>query len=667
VADAGQVLEQAKAYHRAGQLSEAERCYRQVLASGDAHPHTLYLLAAICHSLGRAGEAVDLLRQSIQLQPAYADSRHLLGAVLVGQGQWEPAVAELREALRLNPQSADIERNLRAATAGLHCARGLALEAEGRLAEAAASYRQAIVAEPTYIAALGNLGNVFKKQNNWAEAEACYKRVLELAPGAAQAHNDLGHLAQLQGRLGEAVEHYQRAIAAAPNFAEAHTNLGTALLRAGHLEQAASACRRAVELNPNSPEAHADLGAVLKQQGRIEEARASCRTALRLNPDFVEGHNNLGVVLAELDEFDEAVRCYRRALQLRPQDHASLFNLAQALTRQNAFDEAESVCRQAVAVRPSDPQTHFLLAVILLTQGKLTEGFAEYQWRCHANPWVLAVPAPCWDGSSLEGETILLRCEQGYGDAIQFLRYAPLLKARGARVAFECPKPLARLATRAAGVDEVVVEDSERPVFKFQLPLLSLPAIFETTLETIPTDIPYLSADATAAAEWGQELRSHPGLKVGIAWQGNPTYQRDYLRSISLKHFLPLAIPGVQLISLQHGEGSKQLHALLKVPILDFGDRLGDFHDTAAIVSNLDLVISSDCGVAHLAGALGTEVWLALPWIADWRWLRERTDSPWYPSMRLFRQQAPGDWADVFERMRSELLARAQSNIKRTS
>jgi hypothetical protein len=280
---------------------------------------------------------------------------------------------------------------------------------------------------------------------------------------------------------------------------------------------------------------------------------------------------------------------------------------------------------------------------------------------------VEAVPAPCWDGSSLAGETLLLRCEQGYGDAIQFLRYAPLLKARGASVAFECPKPLARLAARAAGVDEVVVEDTERPPFKWQLPLLSLPAIFETTLETIPADVPYLSADPICVAEWEKELRNYPGLKVGIAWQGNPGYRRDYLRSIPLEHFLPLALNGVQLISLQYGVGSEQLHARPYAPILDIADRLGDFEDTAAIMSNLDLVISSDCGVVHLAGALGVEVWVALPWIADWRWLRERTDSPWYPSMRLFRQRGPGDWADVFERVRSELLARTQADMTRAS
>jgi tetratricopeptide (TPR) repeat protein len=637
------------------------------LASGDAQSHTLYLLAAICHALGRPGEAVSLLRQSINLQPAYADSRHLLGAVLAGQEQWEPAVAELHEALRLHPQSADIERNLRAAMAGLHCAHGLTLEDEGRLPEAAAAYRLAIAAEPTYIAALGNLGNVFKKQGSWTESEACYKRVLELEPGVPQAHNDLGYLAQLQGRIDEAIQHYQRAISIAPDFAEAHTNLGTALLRAGHPEHAEQACYRAVQLNPNSAEAHADLGAVLKQQGRHMEAIGCCRTALQLSPAFVEGHNNLGVMFAEVDQFDEAVSCYRRALELRADDHTALFNMAEALFRQNALEEAEAVCRRAAQIKPQDPETHFLLAAILLTQGKLPEGFKEYHWRCQGNPWVAAVAAPCWDGSPLQGETILLRCEQGFGDAIQFLRYAPMAKLRGARVAFECPKPLARLAARAAGVDEVVVEGTQRPEFTYQLPLLSLPAIFETTLETIPADIPYLSADARCVAKWREELRGYPGLKVGIAWQGNPSYRRDYLRSIALEQFLPLAMDGVHLISLQHGFGREQLHALRNAPIVDLGDRLGDFYDTAAIVSNLDLVISSDCGVVHLAGALGIEAWLTLPWVSDWRWLRERSDSPWYPSLRLFRQQKLGDWADVFRRIRSNLLARTQARCTKTS
>ncbi len=285
-------------------------------------------------------------------------------------------------------------------------------------------------------------------------------------------------------------------------------------------------------------------------------------------------------------------------------------------------------------------------------------GWPEYEWRWRrqdASP--PALTQPLWDGSSLQGKSILLYPEQGLGDTLQFIRYAPLVKQTGATVIVQCQPPLLRLLATCAGIDRLLPEGADLPPFDVQAPLLSLPRILRTTLASIPANIPYLSADPDLRARWRQSLSGVADFKVGIAWQGNPGHKRDRQRSVPLAAFAPLAeAPGVRLVSLQKGPGHEQLTELAeRLRVLDLTDELEDFADTAALLSNLDLVITVDTAVAHLAGAMGIPVWVALPIVPDWRWLLERQDSPWYPTMRLFRQTAWGDWAGVFERLTGAL------------
>jgi hypothetical protein len=396
----------------------------------------------------------------------------------------------------------------------------------------------------------------------------------------------------------------------------------------------------------------------LYRAGQLHDAEQLYRQVLAAEPGNAEAHHNLGGVLTLLDRSDEAAACYRRTLELEPGNAAAYHNLGVVLVREGRLEEALPYQRRAVALRGDSAEIHCALGGTLLMMGRLDEGWPEYEWR-----WKLAgtreLPRQCprWTGTSLAGRTILLDCEQAYGDTLQFIRYAELLKRQGATVIVECMEAIASLLARCPGVDRVVVAGQPLPDVDVHIPLLSLPTIFRTSLESIPADVPYLRPDPALVESWKNELSSRRELKIGIAWQGNPGQASDRFRSFPLAQFAAIArMPDVQLHSLQMGSGREQLSAFGEPsPVVDLGDRLGDFHDTAAIVSNLDLLITCDSAPAHLAGALGIKVWVALTLIPDWRWMLGRNDSPWYPSMRLFRQNRPGDWDAVFRNIQAAL------------
>jgi Flp pilus assembly protein TadD len=455
-------------------------------------------------------------------------------------------------------------------------------------------------------------------------AEQIYRQILAVEPNHADAWHLLGVIAHQAGKHEVAVEYIGRAIGLNRTDAAFHNNLGGAYHALRRIPEAIVCYRRALELKPDYAEAHNNLGIVLKDQGRLDEAVACYRRALELKPDYAEAHNNLGALLNDKGKLDEAVACFRRALELKP-------------------DFAEARGSQSL--------------MSLLT-GDFERGWADYEWRwktkqCPRRDFSQAL----WDGQPLEGRTILLHAEQGLGDCIQFVRYVPLVKQRGGAVIVECPKPLLSLLTSCAGIDRLVGRGDELPAFDVQAPLLSLPGIFQTALRDIPATIPYLFADPSLVERWRQELGGIAGSKIGMAWRGSPEHRNDRARSIPLSCFEPLAgVPGIHLVSLQKGAGAEELQeARGRFPVTDVGSRLEDFMDTAAVMVNLDLAITCDTAVAHLAGALGLSVWVAIPFAPDWRWLLDRSDSPWYPTMRLFRQDRRGDWQGVFRGIEAAL------------
>ena len=492
----------------------------------------------------------------------------------------------------------------------------------GDLAKAEGIYQQVLQADPNQPIALHLLGVIAHQVGNHDTAVDLINKAIAINPDYAEAHNNLGNALQVLGRLDEAVASFNKAIAIKPDLAEAHSNLGTALQDLGRLDEAVTSFHKALNIQPDYAEAHSNLGVALQKLGKLDEAVASHHKALAIKPDLAEAHNNLGAVLQDLEGPDEAVASYRKAL----------------------------------AIKPDYVQAHKNLGLISLLMGDFETGWPEYSWRLLEDDSVLkirAYPQPLWDGSDLGGRTVLLYAEQGFGDTIQFLRYLPMVAApgtdKGGDVILQCPPPLTRLFEAAPAADgiQLVTKIGDTP-FDLQAPLHDLPGLFATTLYTIPADVPYLRPPGDTPPA----LETSGGFKVGLVWAGNSKHKNDANRSVGFERFQPLLdIKGVDFYSLQVGERSRDIGAPglsgLDGKISDLGKDLGDFADTAAAVGQLDLVITVDTSVAHLAGALGTPVWTLLPWVPDWRWLLDRDDSPWYPTMRLFRQPAAGDWDAV--------------------
>ena len=603
------------------------------------------------HQGGDLALAENLYRQILQADPWHADAWHLLGVIAMQVGRHDVAVEYIGQALRLNPAFAIAHNNF-----------GLVLHKLGKVLEAEASYREALRLKPGFAEAHDNLGNVLREQGKLQEAEVNFRQALGLNPGLAPAHSNLGNVLHDQSRLEEAEASYREAIRLKPGYAEAHSNLGNVLRLQGKLEEADACCREALRLQPGNAQAYHNLGVVLHDQAKVVQAEACYREALRLTPGYAEAYRNLGVALEDQGKVDEAESCYREALRLNPGYADAHSNLGIVLEHQGMVPEAEACFREALHLNPSHAEAHLNLGIHWLLQGNFAQGWTEYEWRSRTKDNLRhALPPPSWDGGALNGQTILLQTEQGAGDVFQFVRYARLVKAKGGRVVLQCQPALAKILGSCPGIDQIVEAGTPLPGSHLAAPLLSLPLLCRTTLETIPAEVPYLAVDPARVDFWRARVAAIPGSKVGICWRGNPNFKRDRFRSVPLASFAPLAaVPGVCLVALQRGPGLEQIAQQSEFPgIVDLPGRSEDpaegWLDTAALIKALDLVVSIDTALVHLAGALGAPVWVALPFVPDWRWLLDREDSPWYPTVRLFRQRSPGDWPEVFERIRVAL------------
>ncbi len=498
----------------------------------------------------------------------------------------------------------------------------------------------------------------FHQAGDLARAEQAYLQFVQQEPQSAQAWYLLGILSQARGDLAAAAARLEQAVRLRPDFAEAHNQLGKVHRDQRRPADAETRFREAARLRPDFADPHYNLAVILLRQKRPAEAEESGRAAVRLLPEVAATHNTLGVALLDQDRLAEAIACFERAVQLQPRNVEGLNNLGNASWQLGRFEDALASYAQALQIQPDYAEVHRNVALIRLLLGDFDRGWPEFEWRWRLpglRPRIFTQPR--WDGSPLAGRTLLLYAEQGLGDTLQFVRYARLAKEQGATVIVECQKPLLRLLARCPGIDQLVGQGDPTPPHDVCAPLLSLPSLFRTTVDTIPAAVPYLEADPALVEQWRQELASLSGFKIGINWQGNPHYQHDRQRSLPLREFAPLAgLPGVRLVSLQKGPGSEQLAAVAgQWPVTDLGTRLdettGSFMDTAAVMKNLDLVVTSDTAIPHLAGALGLPVWVALAKVPDWRFLLEREDCPWYPTIGLFRQESQGEWGPVFQRI----------------
>lgn len=457
-------------------------------------------------------------------------------------------------------------------------------------------------------------------------AGAACERALALNPADLAALNNLGNLLHARRRFPEAEATFRRALALEPRLAELHNNLGNVLQAVRNHGAAVAAYRQAIALRENFPEAHNNLGNVLKAQNQLAAAADSYRRALALNPRYAEAHTNLGNTLLALGRAPAALAAYRRSQQLQP----------------------------------AKGDAYFYESLALLLGGDLAVGFALYEqrWRSELKGARRSFAQPLWLGRTpLAGQTLLLHAEQGLGDTLQFVRYAALAAAAGARVILEVQPPLKPLLAGSPGVSAVVAAGEPLPPFDLHCPLLSLPHAFATTLSTIPAPVPYLAAPAGQTAHWRERLGPPTGPRIGLVWSGNRQHLNDRNRSVPLAVFQAAiaSVPG-KFFSLQKEyRDADERAAATALGLVDLSAEITDLCDTAAIIGQLDLVISVDTAVAHLAGALGKPVWVLLPAAPDWRWLTGRTDSPWYPTLRLFRQEQPGDWSAPVQHVRAAL------------
>lgn len=690
-------------HHQSGNLAEAEECYRRVLESQPDHPDSLHLLGVVAQQNGDHVQAERLILAAIARNPGAADYHNNLGNTYRLQGKLASAISSYRHAVTLDATHTDALHSL-----------ANSLSDSGDLAEAETYFVELLRLEPNHADALYNLGNTKLKRGDPAAAVERYRQAIQLQCECAAYHYNLAQALQRLARHAEAADEYRqtlriapddfeatynlgivlhelkefalaaeafrRALDLKPDLPEAMSNLAAALQGLDDYDGAADLLRRAITLNPNFAEAHGNWGGHLWRQGDLGSAKKSCLRAIEVNPNLPGAYGNLGHVLFDEGDYRGALDCYDQALALKPDavraEIAAPADPAAPVNRPwqrgdllRAFDAcvgAESVAmeyRRALATKSNCVELIYYVGLLHLLHGDFAAGWHNYEYRWQTKMLHHArrdFSQPQWLGQRIDRARILLHAEQGLGDALQFMRYAPMVAARGAKVILEVPPELRRLVENALGsAVQVVTRGRRLPDFDWHSPLMSLPLVFRTDLASIPAPIPYLQAEPRLTGEFAQHLASSAttGLRVGLVWSGSPRHTRDRQRSIPLAQLCALTeIPGVTSYSLQKGPAAKDILDMpIDMNLVDLSIYLSDFADTAAAVANLDLVVKVDTAVAHLAGALGKPVWILLTHNPDWRWLLDRTDSPWYPSARLFRQRAAGDWSSPIARVHDEL------------
>jgi tetratricopeptide (TPR) repeat protein len=559
-----------------------------------------------------------------------------------------PAEACYQAMLEIDPRCAQV----------LHLL-GMTAQQAGRPEEAIQLMSEALALAPDDPYTLNDLGGSYLIRGEIESAMNCYQRLVELRPDSARAHYCFGVTQELLKLLDASKDSFRRAVTLEPGSAEFHCARARAHYKSGDPQAAAVGFERALALDPNRYEIHNGLGLALTDLGQYEAAAAILQKGYALQPESAELSASLGYLFEAKGDLASSAEAYRRAIRLAPKLAGAHRELGLVLFALGEMAEAEECFERVRALDPDSAEATFYLATIHLLEGKLALGWSEYEsrWRTGAGLRTRRTfPQPQWKGEPLEGARILIYAEQGLGDTLQFVRYVPLVAARGGQVILEVQPELQRLLTSIEAGWQVLSRGQTLPDFTWQCPMLSMPLAFATEMSTIPGQTPYIYPDPALREVWKQRLED-VALRIGLVWAGGRHHGFDRWRSIPLAQFAPLTkLEGATFYSLQTGEAAEQVkQSEAPVRLVDLRDEMQDFADTAAIIANLDLVITVDTAVAHLAGALGKPVWILLTNAPDWRWFLEREDSPWYPTARLFRQSTHGNWQEVLARLEREL------------
>jgi tetratricopeptide (TPR) repeat protein len=602
-----------------GDLEGALAEYGCALTLGEADASLLFSQATTLRSLGRMAQALDSYAAAASLTPDFAEAHHMAGVCLAALGRLYEAIDRYREATRLSPDEKRAWNNL-----------GVALEAQGRLVEALDSYGRAIALDPDYVQAQHNRGSTLLKRGRWLEALGSFDAVVARLSDIPETWNMRAVVLAHLDRHAEALQSAERALRLRPGYAEAYNNSSVAL--------------RALKL--------------------YEQALDAADAALAARPGFIEALNSRGSALAKLNQFDEAQKSYRLALDAAPENPAILLNLGLALEALGELSAAEDVLATAQALSPGTPDAPFARGLVRIRSGDIAGGFAlyEHRWNQRGGPAQRHPKATLWLGETPLGDRrLLVHAEQGLGDTIQFCRFAAMA-APASRLGVQVQPGLKRLLSRLEGVTDVRDFDDPTPDFDVHIPMMSLPLALNLDVDGLSSRTPYLSTDPARVAAWRARAPKTGRLRVGLAWTGNVHHDNDHNRSITFASLRPLLAVGAEFVSLQKEYRPEDLAALDEAPeVKRFEADLHDFADTAALVETCDLVIAVDTSVAHLAGALGKPTWVLLPRFCDWRWMNDRPDTPWYPSVRLFRQTIYGAWAPVIETVAARLKAEARA------
>ena len=641
-----------------GKIQEAEAIYKELITAGTRN-HIIYgNLATIYGMQSKLDDCIKFLRKALEIKPNFTDAHNNLGNALKLQGELPAAINSYSNALKLKPDDPDTHMNL-----------GIALKDQGDLNAAIDSYNKALELKPNYPEAHFNLGITLKHQGDLTAAITSYKTAVQLKTNFPEAHLNLGVALKDQGDLNAAIDSYNKALELKPNYPEAHFNLGIALKDQGNLNAAIDSYNKALDLKPNYPEAHFNLGVALKDQGDLNAAIDSYNKALELKPNYREAHNNLGALFGKKGKPNEAINSYKQSLKLKSDCPEAHYNIGNAFQELGDINTAIDSYNTALGLNPNYPEAHWNYSLTLLLGGDYKKGWDKYEWRTKrkknaSEPHALP-KCDQWSGEFAlkQIKQLLLVSEQGLGDTLQFMRYATALKNEGISISL-CAQPKLHSLIQTSGIDPspLTPKQANQVTEGHWIPLLSVPRLLKVSPENPIITEPYIKTTEELTEKWSGLLDAKVKPIVGINWQGNPkTEERRLLgRSLTLEAFAPITGSSqISLVSLQKGFGSEQLETCsFKDRFVSCQDQINetwDFLETAAIIANCDLIITSDTSVAHLAGGMGKTTWLLLKKVPEWRWGLEGDTTFWYPSMRLFRQDEQGDWNKVMERVAEAL------------
>jgi len=635
-------------FYQSGKFNQALASFDQALALKPDYAKVYNDRGIVFAYLNRIDEALASFDKAIALDPDCAEAYNNRGNALHALKRWDEALASFDKAIVLDPDCAEAYNN-----------RGGTLRALKRWGEALASFDRAIALDPDCAEAYNNRGGTLRALKRWDEALASFDKAIVLDPDCAEAYSNRGGTLHALKRWDEALASFDKAIALDSDCAEAYNGRGYVLFELKRWDEALANFDKAITLAPDCAEVYNNRGNALHALKRWDEALASCDKAIALDPDCASAYNNRSSALYAFKRWDEALASCDKAIALDPDLGSAYISRGMFLATLRRLDEAQASYDKALSLNPGHAPIYWNKSLAWLAAGDLEKGFELYEWRWQWDDFPSLkrnFSQPLWLGKeSLDGKKILLHCEQGLGDSIQFCRYVKLVKALGAHVLMEAPEPLIALFRDLAGVDELIKFDDRLPSFDYHCPLLSLPLAFNTRLDTIPSQSSYLASDKTKVAHWQEQLGEKSDLRVGLVWSGSTFHGSDHYRSIALDTLLPHLPNDIDYICLQKELRDEDQASLQNSSIKYFGDQINDFSDTAALCELMDVIVSVDTSVAHLAAALGKPTWLMLPYATDWRWMLDRNDTPWYESMRLFRQAKDDNWDTVLRQVGNEL------------